>query len=152
VKTAYFDVGGKPRKPTLQEVLHDLLLLPADVVERCLGIGIDPYRLAAEIESVRNNLPGEDLQRARPLTHQVLLGSAPPKKIRRHIFWKLDAEGNPVPDFTDTPHLYQHAHLVEIPVPQDVQDCMSEFKDPPPCLIIEKSDLMAGDCPERKTP
>lgn len=85
------------------------------------------------------------------LTEQILFGDSPPKFIRRHIYWKLSADGQPVPDFTDSPHLYQHAHLVEIPVPRDVQDCMAEFKNPPACLIVTKSGLMAGNCTTKPT-
>ena len=85
-----------------------------------------------------------------PPVHTV--GEGPRKDvIRRYLYWKLDRTGNPIPDFTDTPHLYPHAHLVEIPVPQDVQDCMSEFQHPPACLVIEKTGLMAGNCTTKPT-
>lgn len=70
------------------------------------------------------------------------------RTVRRYIYWKLNRNGLPEPDFTDTPHLYPHAHLVEIPIPEDVLACMAEFKNPSVCLVLDKFGKSRGDCHE----
>lgn len=73
--------------------------------------------------------------------------------IRRFIYWKLNAKGAPEPDFTghETMHLYGHVHLVEIPIPEDVLQCMHEFEHPSPCLILDKFGKPQGSCRESES-
>lgn len=68
------------------------------------------------------------------------------------IYWHLDRDGNPVPDFTLTPHLYPHTSRVRIPVPEDVQKCMAQFSEPATCLLLTKFGQVQTFCDGQPNP
>jgi hypothetical protein len=72
--------------------------------------------------------------------------TAAPKRVIKYMYWKLDSKGQPNPDFTESPHLFPHAHCYAIPVPEDVQACCEEFADPPECLLLDKFGRTKGEC------
>jgi hypothetical protein len=75
---------------------------------------------------------------------------------RTHVdvwcYWRIARDGTPTVSICDDPMSHPHAHLVRIPIPDDVQKCIVATKNPPLCLVVGKHGEPTGPCPEKETP
>ena len=64
------------------------------------------------------------------------------------VYWRIARDGKPTVSICDDPMGHPHAHLVRVPIPEDVQRCIAAVKNPPLCMVLEKTGKHAGECPK----
>jgi hypothetical protein len=81
-----------------------------------------------------------------------VLGEAnriPTKKfVEIWCYWRIGRDGTPTVSICDDPMGHPHAHLVRVPIPEDVQKCIDATKNPPLCLAVGKHGEPTGECPK----
>lgn len=105
MKTGYFDVDGKHRKPTPSELRRELGY-PAEM----------------------------------PRSEETY--------VETWVYWRIARDGTPTVSICDDPMGHPHAHLVRVPIPEDVQKCIDATKNPPLCLVVGKHGEPTGECPK----
>jgi hypothetical protein len=97
----------------------------------------------------RQNLA--DLSRAETTWKQFTDGlrrPAPQPYVEVFMYWRIARDGTPTVSICDDPMSHPHAHLVRIPIPEDVQKCVAATKDPPLCMVLTKFGKHEGPCPQ----
>lgn len=75
--------------------------------------------------------------------------SRPPSSyVEVFLYWRIARDGTPTVSICDDPMSHPHAHLVRIPIPEDVLRCIAATKNPPLCLVVGKQGYATGPCPE----
>ena len=78
----------------------------------------------------------------------------PPKEsptVKTWVYWRIARDGTPTVSTCDDPMGHPHAHLIAIPIPEDVQKCIAATKNPPLCMVLQKNGRHVGDCREEST-
>jgi len=68
--------------------------------------------------------------------------------VEVYCYWRIGRDGTPTVSICDDPMGHPHAHLVRVPIPEDVQKCIDATKNPPLCLVVGKHGEPTGECPK----
>lgn len=96
------------------------------------------------------SVPWEDNAYARPEWRAWERKEPEPAQryVEIFVYWRIARDGTPTVSICDDPMGHPHVHLVRVPVPKDVQQCIAAVKDPPACMVMDKFSRAVGDCPK----